>query len=569
MRRLEPLLACVIALVALAASASSAQAAFANYPEGISSRDVVGGLYAAGQSGWCCWIGAKAKLSIPVPARANAVIVTILIPSYAAKPGGTAIEASFDGVRVSRVCCFGEGTSQVAFNLPRTSAVNRRVLLELTPSTHFVPKALGMNGDERVLSVLLSSVVVENMVSGERYLDGAPRRVRGINEFGYRLLLILVGVVTLALTLRRRAFAWVALLVTSPFGLSAIAALGAIVALVVRRSNWRALAVQRRLWLVALAFVLFVISVVVSGLRAQYRHAAAAELVNVLAYLVTFYAAVRAFRSDPDRDLLRVWLGILTAVVAGIALLQPWYGATESRMFFGHDVVRVAGLLEGPNQLGAFLGLSLPLLFSLALGRRLRGIDTIAFLLGGAAVLLTFSRAGILACLLACILVVVLRMRRRAVVFVIVALVWIGAGLVTVHDATLPSSARQGIDDYNGGLGTRPALWHGALQMWHTQPALGIGPGNYELRISRYAPGVRTHANGYYLQLLAEQGIVGLVFYALLVLATIVALASRRNALAIGVLAVVIAFAFHQLVDGLLIYPKIGDLYWTLVGIGV
>jgi len=31
----------------------------------------------------------------------------------------------------------------------------------------------------------------------------------------------------------------------------------------------------------------------------------------------------------------------------------------------------------------------------------------------------------------------------------------------------------------------------------------------------------------------------------------------------------VLAFALHQIVDSLLLYPKIGDMYWALLGIAI
>ncbi len=96
---------------------------------------------------------------------------------------------------------------------------------------------------------------------------------------------------------------------------------------------------------------------------------------------------------------------------------------------------------------------------------------------------------------------------------------------------------------------------------------LGVGPGNFELQISRFAPGVRTHANSIYFQTLAEQGIIGEVALFVLFGALIITFSRRRNdPLILAGLIVVIAMIFHQLVDTLWIYPKVGIMWWIVLG---
>ncbi len=538
----------------------------------------------------------QATFTVLVPANADTLVVTVEIPAYAAAPGGTSVAASFGSGAPQRVCCLGVGVHQAAFRLPSVSRADRVVTAHLTPSTHFVPAQRGINGDRRTLTVLLRAVTVVNTLTGQRYIDGAEVDVLGHSIVWDRIdlgLLVVCGIGILALALRRRlAFIWVAVLITDPFALAIpagqttvtltkvvlFAALLVLIArqIFTRRStpswNWRTATVSG-------AFALFILSMVLSALHARYAWPAWRETGKAAEYFLTVGVAFFAYRADPDRELLRRVLAILTVAVSALALGQLWFGTSESFAIGSHVVPRVAGPLEGPNQLGAFLGIVLPLVLALALGNqsgprvRLRADELAALLLGGAALLLTFSRGGIVSCLFGFVLVVLLRTGRRAAVTIAAVVFCVVAGSVAVQGTVRGDTTfakifpTRGSDLYNGGLGTRQELWSGALRMWRRHPLLGVGPGNYELEIAAYAPGVRTSANDYYLQVLSEQGAVGFLAFLLLVAATVRVLYNVRDPLAIGMLAVVLAFAFHQIVDSLLLYPKVGDMYWALLAI--
>lgn len=534
------------------------------YPLGVSQRDIVSGLYQADAPHWCCWMGPQTVLDLPAPAGADVVVITILVPSYAVVRGGTAITAYFDGVRSSRACCFVEGVSQTAFVIPHPQARARRLTVRLVPSTHFIPARRGLNHDTRTLSVLLRSVIVENTVTGQRYLDGVPV-VEGPNRTQIlmrNVLFTLVGLVSLALTVRRLALGWVLLVLTAPFGLSGVTVLGVFAGVVwARRVSLRPIADARVLTIAALVALLSLV-MLASAFRAHFVSPALYRTGIFAAYLPAFLLAAFAYRCDPEPLWLRRTLVAVTILVSGLALLQLRYGSPESMLLHGHVVTRIAGPLEGPNQLGAFLEVVLPLLFAFAVAEKMRLEEGVALVIGAVALLCTYSRAGIVACALAFVVVLALRVPARRIVLAVVFVAWLAAAGVVIHAAE--SQTRFA---YVGGLGTHAELWHEAIAMWRTRPLLGVGPGNYELLVSSSLPGVRTHPNEYYLQSLCEEGVIGLALLLALVAGSVYALSGRRDALAMGMLAVVIAFAFHQLVDGLWLYPKVGDVYWVLLGI--
>jgi O-antigen ligase len=134
------------------------------------------------------------------------------------------------------------------------------------------------------------------------------------------------------------------------------------------------------------------------------------------------------------------------------------------------------------------------------------------------------------------------------------------------------------ITDENYAVLERLARWQAALAMAEDHPWLGIGFGNYEPAYADYAlinwPYPLGHAHNYYLNLLAETGIIGLLAYFLLWTAvfwqTIRVIRQTdgwRRGVALGLLGVWVALTTHHLVDKLYvnnIYIQLGVLFGLL-----
>ncbi|MFZ1400148.1 MAG: O-antigen ligase family protein [Candidatus Promineifilaceae bacterium] len=134
------------------------------------------------------------------------------------------------------------------------------------------------------------------------------------------------------------------------------------------------------------------------------------------------------------------------------------------------------------------------------------------------------------------------------------------------------------ITDENYAVLERLAHWQAALEMAQDQPWLGVGFGNYEPAYADYAllnwPYPLGHAHNYYLNLLAETGVVGLLAY--LEVWTAVFWQTIRvirrgegwqRGVALGLLGVWTALTVHHLVDKLYvnnIYIQLGALFGLL-----
>jgi O-antigen ligase len=134
------------------------------------------------------------------------------------------------------------------------------------------------------------------------------------------------------------------------------------------------------------------------------------------------------------------------------------------------------------------------------------------------------------------------------------------------------------ITDENYAVLERLAHWQAALAMAEDQPWLGVGFGNYEPAYADYAlinwPYPLGHAHNYYLNLLAEVGVLGLLAYLAFWTAVFwqtirVVRRSKgwRRGVALGLLGVWTALTVHHLVDKLYvnnIYIQLGALFGLL-----
>ncbi len=134
------------------------------------------------------------------------------------------------------------------------------------------------------------------------------------------------------------------------------------------------------------------------------------------------------------------------------------------------------------------------------------------------------------------------------------------------------------INDENYAVVERLAHWQAALDMARDDLWLGVGFGNYGAAYPDYMlinwPDALGHAHNYYINLLAETGVIGLGAYVLLWTAVVwqtIALLGRlggwERGLALGALGVWAAIAVHHLVDKLYvnnIYVHLGVLFGLL-----
>lgn len=250
-------------------------------------------------------------------------------------------------------------------------------------------------------------------------------------------------------------------------------------------------------------------------------------------------------------------------LVAGVVLAGAGHALIGMYTFFGgsgalHLLIndrffRAFGTFGQPNPLGAFMGLVAPLAVASALAhgwlvmqryRRSRRLDLthtgLAVFYAAAAgllalgVVMSWSRGAWLGFAASLAVVVIVLPRRWWQSALLVVALGIG-GLLLWQSGLLPAaitdrlvSATQdlfvlydvrGVDitPANYAIVERLAHWQAALNMADAHPWLGVGFGNYEIAYDSYRllnwRESLGHAHNYYLNLLAETGIIGTSAY--------------------------------------------------------
>ncbi len=304
-----------------------------------------------------------------------------------------------------------------------------------------------------------------------------------------------------------------------------------------------------RLWVFTLPFV------IVAGLTLFNAVSVSAWLSEWLKWVILLVMAFTAYTLNRWEWLI---FGVVLAALANavIGLYTFLGGSGALHLLINDRFFRAFGTFGQPNPFGGFMGLIAPLAAGAAWGhlmlvwqqwrvtRRLHGgyLFGLVFYTGAAAlialgVIISWSRGAWLGFAVAMLIVVVLLPRRRwisAVLLIVLVggggIVWSSGRLPTAITERIGSATQElfNIQDVRGvditpdnyAVVERLAHWQAALNMASANPMLGVGFGNYEAAYDQYRilnwREPLGHAHNYYLNVLAETGIIGLTCYVVL-----------------------------------------------------
>jgi O-antigen ligase len=251
------------------------------------------------------------------------------------------------------------------------------------------------------------------------------------------------------------------------------------------------------------------------------------------------------------------------------------------------DKIRIGGLFDQPNDLGAFLAMYTPIGLVTALfltNGMLRYAVLWGLYVGSWALLYTQSRAALVALPLG-ILTILFRSGRAGLGFIGLVL----AVVIWVFPETLPEQAtarfettyvEKGLpgakEQLEDSAANRVKIWTGAVEMI-TQNPLGVGLAQFPQQIGRYAKlsGPARDAHNFYLLVCAELGVVGLLVLLMMLwrVLTIAWTVSRRSTdaliqpVGLGMLACVLATIVVNFFGSRLMTLQVSTYFWVLAAI--
>lgn len=318
-------------------------------------------------------------------------------------------------------------------------------------------------------------------------------------------------------------------------------------------------------------FILVLLAAALVGLLVTPAPVAGAVSVGkLLAGILAFYALVDFVHTPSER-----WLVTAGLVTPGLGLVFLIPFAVEWSLNKVYPIPFLDGVKPptsgiNPNVVAAVLAMCLPLAFALLASKRWRIYGTVAIvsLVGGLIVLQ--SRGAWFALGGGFLLAATAYRRCLFPVFAVALLAAIGLNSLFGGPSLAPYVLGRVGTATSGTTLERQALWSQAVQLIQEHPVAGIGMGAYPSvapylpPYSRAKPGLlAAHAHNLYLQVALDAGLPGLIGFAALLVAAMLA-AWRANvrrdmsALALGVLAALGVVAMNGLVD---------SIFWGLKGV--
>lgn len=244
------------------------------------------------------------------------------------------------------------------------------------------------------------------------------------------------------------------------------------------------------------------------------------------------------------------------------------------------ESIRSAGLAGGANSAARYFLVALVFLYFLQVQNKNKFFRIVVFTFIGIIILgtlVTISRTGILLLVTAIGMLLVLERgqnRSQALVLVLISLivVWFFAdNIISISYSILPS-----IQNSSDTMGVRYGLWQAGIRMLEAHPIGGVGIGQFPQQLPYYghellkAKYLSKGAHNMYIQVAAEAGLVGLLFFISLLISSLRIFWKSQKANDGGLALIgktwLVAFVLI-LIGGITKHDHYDKLLWFMIGI--
>lgn len=269
-----------------------------------------------------------------------------------------------------------------------------------------------------------------------------------------------------------------------------------------------------------------------------------------------------------------------------VAIIGVW-------QFVGLGIVRVYSII-GLGQYNTFAGYLVSIIpISLAgyfckKGKKEKTLYFVSSIFLIICLFMTQSRGGVLA-LFGVLSIIVLRIYKKNIMRILQTFIIafsIGLTILVVSSAIFPLFVNiielriKSFGLHDTAMWSRVQLFYSAINMIKTHPILGIGLGNYLLAYHKYGtlimpPFIFGSAHNIFLQVLAEQGIIGFVLFYGIIFLTIHNLwiilnkspGENYDWWCLGLIGSICGVLIHGFVDSIFHQRPFSLLFWSLIGL--
>jgi len=275
--------------------------------------------------------------------------------------------------------------------------------------------------------------------------------------------------------------------------------------------------------------IAFVGLAAISTVTSIHREKSMQILMLYIAFAVFYFVMVNTVRTKQQWYNLVMFFILSATAVALFGVYQNFALETTSQSswvdeeMFSQIGVRVYSTLDNPNVLGQFLVLVIPVAFAMLVSEKKlikRLIFFASCVIMGACLVFTWSRAGWVAIILALGFFVVMKDRRWSTLCIVALL---------IMPFILPENIISRITSIgnmkDSSTAYRVSVWIASLRIAadYWLGGIGLGSGAFERMYQHYAlngAGFALHSHNFYIQLVVEMGILGLVVFFAIIFAS-------------------------------------------------
>jgi O-antigen ligase len=294
------------------------------------------------------------------------------------------------------------------------------------------------------------------------------------------------------------------------------------------------------------------------------------DLKNYLEMIFLYFLAYNALKTEEEQKTMLVIMATVVLIIAVREFRNFTEGGAFSYEKRAEGPFWIVGL--GANHLGAFMahygGLFLGMFF-IDKHKYRKWLYLAAAVFSVHSLFFSYSRGAYLAALAVIIVYGLIKKRSLLVMVAVLVFTWqVVLPQTVVERITMTETSSGQLEE---SAADRVLLWEHAKEIFNANPVFGIGFNGFGYTL----PGARlTDTHNFYMKVASEQGVIGLVFLAVVLVASLASgwrlyrsgLSEFHQALGIGFVGCTVAVIITNVFGDRFSYFALGSYFWLLLG---